>query len=285
VPIGLYNISLWKDIPFALVIVFWAYYFVRLRLSNITCRNEASRMGFFVLLLLLLCASLIRYNGLIYLILIPLGLAVYQRRYFKKIAVVTLIAVLVVSAGLLLTSMMAKHDYVLGMAKKYAVKLLDTSIVLNITNIAGQYPQIFDDQKKYTWYRDDGFITWHNAFTKDTSYNTFVRYHEYRPKSETIFHFLSGLARSSHEKPYVWLSWNPFYLLYLFLLGVFYRWFPLVSAYGYVLLTQAFFLLMFLLAFQGSANFDWRYNYYLFLSGFFLIPLILLDIKRSWRGI
>jgi hypothetical protein len=283
VPIGLYNISLWKDIPFALIVVFWAYYFVRLRLTNLDCRNEGPKMGFGILIFLLLCASLFRYNGLIYMILIPLGLAVYQRIFLKKIAIVTLIVSLIVLAGLLLTSIMAKHDFVLGITKKFTVRLLDTNIVLNIKNIARQYPHIFDDQNKYTWYRDDGVIIWHNEFTKNKNYNEFVKYHDYRPKSEAIFNFFSGLTRSSHERPYVWLSWNPFYLLYLFLLGFFYKWFPLVSAYGYVLLTQTFFLLMFLLAFQGSANFDWRYNYYLFLSGFFLIPLVMLDIKKNWQ--
>jgi hypothetical protein len=283
VPIGLYNVTLWKDIPFALIVVFWAYYFVRLRLTNLDSRNEEPQMGFVVLIFLLLCASLFRYNGLIYLILIPLGLAVYQRIALKKIAVVSLTVLLITVAGIFLTSIIAKHDFVLGMTKKFAVRLIDTNFLMNISNITKIYPNFFDDQNKYTWYRDDRFVKWHNAFTKDKKYNDFVKYQDYRPKSEAIFNLLSGLLRSSHTRPYVWLSWNPFYLLYLFLLGVFYKWFPLVSAYGYVLLTQTFFILMFLLAFSASTNFDWRYNYYLYLSGFFLIPLIMLDIKRHWQ--
>lgn len=283
VPIGLYNITLWKDIPFALVVVFWAYYFVRLRLTNLDCRNEEPQMGFVVLIFLLLCAALFRYNGLIYLMLIPLGLAIYQHIALKKIAVVTLVVSLIVLTGILLTSMMAQHDFVLGITKKYAIKLLDTNIVMNINNIAKLYPHIFDVENKHTWYRDEGVVIAHNKFTKNKQYNDFVKYHNYRPKSETILNFFNFLTRSSHERPYVWLSWNPFYILYLFLLGFLYRWFPLLAAYGYILLTQAFFLLMFLLAFQGSGNFDWRYNYYLYLSGFFLIPLIILDIKRNWQ--
>jgi hypothetical protein len=34
---------------------------------------------------------------------------------------------------------------------------------------------------------------------------------------------------------------------------------------------------------HGSPDFDWRYNYYLFLAGFFLIPLVILDIKGNWQ--
>jgi len=283
VPIGLYNITLWKDIPFALLVVFWAYYFVRLRLTKLNDCNKEPQMGFFTLFFMLLCVSLFRYNGLIYLILIPLGLAVNQRIALKKIAVVSLLVLLIAVASILFTSIMAKHDFVLGMTKKFTVRLLNTNFIININNIAKNYPHFFDDQNKYTWYRDDEFVKWHNAFAKDKKYNDFVKYQDYRPKSEAIFNFLNGFMRSSHIRPYVWLSWNPFYLLYLFLLGFFYKWFPLVFAYGYVLLTQTFFILMFLLAFSVSTSFDWRYNYYLFLSGFFLIPLVMLDIKGNWQ--
>lgn len=283
VPIGLYNITLWKDIPFALLVVFWAYYFVRLRLNKINGRDKEPIMGLFILILLLLCVSLFRYNGIIYLILIPLGLVFYQRVALKKVAVVAFVVVIIASAGIISTSIMAGHDFVVGLTKKYVVQLWNTNIYTNINNIARQYPRILDDQNKYTWYRDDGVVRWHNAFTKEKNYNDFVKYYDYKPKSEAIFIFLDGLMRSSHKSSYAWLTWNPFYLLYLFLLGIFYRWFPLVSAYGYVLLTQAFFLLLFLVVIHGSPDFDWRYNYYLFLAGIFLIPLVMLDIKGIWQ--
>jgi hypothetical protein len=283
VPIGLYNITLWKDIPFALLVVFWAYYFVRLRINKINGNDEETWMGFFTFLLLLLCVSLFRYNGLIYLILIPLGFVVYQRRALKKIAMVSLIVLLITSAGLLSTSIMAKHDFVTGLAKKFAVQLWDANIPMIIGKIVMQYPHILDDQNKYTWYRDEGVVIWHNAFTKEKKYNDFVKYYDYRPKSETIFHLLAGILQSSHARPYVWLTWNPFYLLYLFFLGTLYKWFPLVSAYVYLLLTQALFLLLFLSVIHGSPDFDWRYSYYLFLAGIFLIPLVMLDITRTWQ--
>ena len=283
VPIGLYNITLWKDIPFALLVVFWAFYFVRVRLNQGHGFDKEPRMGFLTLLLLLLSVSLFRYNGLIYLILIPVGIAIYQRVALKKVIVVSVVVFLIASAGILSTSIIAKNDFVPGLTKKFAVVLWNTNIFMTINNIVKQYPHIFDDQNKYTWYRDEGVVVWHNAFAKEKKYNIFVKYYDYRPKSEAVFQLLDGVLQSSHARPYVWFTWNPFYLLYLFLLGMFYKWFPLVSAYGYVLLTQAFFLLMFLLGIQGSPNFDWRYNYYLFFAGIFLIPLIMLDIKGTWQ--
>ena len=281
VPIGLYNITLWKDVPFALLVVFWAYYFVRLRMNQLNGRSEAPRMRITALICLLLCVSLFRYNGLIYLVLIPVGLAVYHRIPAKKIALVFMVVFLTASAGIFYTSAVAKHDFVFGLAKKFAARLLEMNPVENLKTIAREYPRIFDDRNKYTWHRYDAVTAWHHAFTKDKKYNEFVRYYDDQPKSETLRNFLNRVIGLSHTIPYVWLSWNPFYLLYLFLLGVLYRWFPLASAYGYVLLPQAFFLLLFLFAIHGSPDFDWRYNYYLFLAGYFLIPLIMLDIKTS----
>ena len=283
VPIGLYNITLWKDVPFALLVVFWAYYFVRMRLNKGHRFYNEPRIGFLTLLLLLLSVSLFRYNGLIYLILIPFGIAVYQRASLKKIVVVFLVVFLITSAGILSTGIIAKSDFVLGLTKKFAIVLWNANIFTTMNNIVVQYPHILEDQNKYTWYRDDGVVVWHNTFLKKKNYHIFVKYYDYRPKSDAIFHLLNGVLKSSHASPYVWFTWNPFYLLYLFLLGIFYKWFPLVSAYGYVLLTQAFFLLLFLMGIHGSPDFDWRYNYYLFLAGFFLIPLIMLDIKGTWQ--
>ena len=278
VPIGLYNITLWKDIPFAILVVFWAYYFTRLRLHSY---NKVPEMNFIVLIMLLLSVSLFRYNGLIYLILIPLGLAIYQGIATKKIAIASLTVLLIVSASILFTSIAAKHDFVFGITKKFAVRLLDTNIFMNIKNIAIQYPNIFDDRNKYTWYRDNEVVRWHYEFAKNKGYNDFVKFYDHSVKSEILSKYFYRFMQSSHERPYVWLSWNPFYLLYLFLLAFFYKWFPLVAAYGYILLTQTFFLLMFLLEIHGAPNFDWRYNYYLFFAGFFLIPLVMLDIKRN----
>ena len=279
VPIGLYNISLWKDIPFAFLVVFWAYYFVRLRLNQLNNSKEP-QIHPVVLILLLLCVSLFRYNGLIYLVLIPLGMAIYQHASLKKITSVSLVVFLIALAGIIFTSVTAKHDFVFGLTKKFAVKLYEMNPVDNIKAIVTQYPQILDDRNKHTWWRDSEVMGWHQAFTREKKYNDFVKYYDVRPKSEILFLFLDHLMRSSHDVPYVWISWNPVYLLYLFLLGGLYRWFPLVSAYTYILLPQTFFLLMFLLVIHGGPHFDWRYNFYLFLAGIFLIPLILFDVMR-----
>lgn len=283
IPVGLHNVTLWKDIPFALLIVFWAYYFVRIRMNSLNDFYQEPRISFFTLLSLLLCVSLFRYNGLIYLIIIPIGLMIFQHVNFKKAIAVFIAVFLIVFIGIISTSIMAKHDFVIGMMKKFVVQFLNTNTYKNLSNVIKQYPNIFDDRDKYTWYRDDGVVIWHNNFSKEKKYNDFVRYYDYKPKSKTIRSFLDSLMMSSHKKNYAWLTWNPFYILYLFLFGIFYRWFPLVSAYGYVLLTQTFFLLMFLTIIHGTPDFDWRYHYFLYLSGIFLIPLIMLDIKLVWQ--
>lgn len=283
VPIGLHNITLWKDIPFALLIVFWAYYFVNLQMDKSTGYDKNLRMGFFTMFMLLLCVSLFRYNGLIYLIIIPIGLVIFQNIALKKVVVVSIAVIMIVLCGIITTSIVAKHDFVLGLTKKFILQLWNTNTFKNISSVAKQYPHIFNDQNKYTWYRDDDVVIWHNNFTKDKKYNDFIKYYDYKPKSETIRSFLDRLIMSSHKKKYSWFTWNPFYILYLFLLGIFYKWFPLMSAYGYVLLTQTFFLLIFLTVIHGAPDFDWRYHYFLYLAGIFLIPLLMLDIKRLWH--
>ncbi len=76
IPIGVYSITLWKDIPFALLVVFWAFWFVRLadrKDGRGICGTPDS--GLFALFLLLLALCFFRYNGIVYLVIIPVGLA------------------------------------------------------------------------------------------------------------------------------------------------------------------------------------------------------------------
>ncbi len=76
VPIGLYNVTLWKDVPFALLVVFWGivlvYFYDRTRAGASGPRGGLN-IGTAVLLLLSFTALLtIRYNGLVYLLIVPL---------------------------------------------------------------------------------------------------------------------------------------------------------------------------------------------------------------------
>ena len=99
------------------------------------------------------------------------------------------------------------------------------------------------------------------------------------PKSDRLYEFLHPLNLGSTAEPWVYFTWNPFYLLFFFLLSFFYRLFPLTAAYGYIVLSQVIILLWVL----GPYNYNWRYYYFLLFSLYFLIPVIALDVQCRWR--
>ena len=88
IPVGLYNLMLWKDIPFALLVVFWGYTMVRL----FELKKRGGRISFqysMALVFLWLALALIRHNGVIYLCYIPFLFLVLGFFNLKKVAAVT----------------------------------------------------------------------------------------------------------------------------------------------------------------------------------------------------
>jgi hypothetical protein len=79
----------------------------------------------------------------------------------------------------------------------------------------------------------------------------------------------------SLDYPWIYFSWNPFWLLYLFPLTILlYRRLPLSAIFSVIILSQVVALLLFV----GTVN--WRYYYFVLLGGYFLLPVILLDVHR-----
>jgi len=71
--VGAYNIVIWKDIPFSILIVFWAFYMYYLCYRKVYSSYEQfsfKKVLLLSFLLILLC--LIRHNGIVYLIFLPL---------------------------------------------------------------------------------------------------------------------------------------------------------------------------------------------------------------------
>ncbi len=94
IPIGIYNITLWKDIPFSLGLVFLSFLvsksFLEKKLSNIP-----------LLLILLTIACFFRHNGLVNVGIVPIIFLIYLRRMdYRKvylfISLFTSIVILVV---------------------------------------------------------------------------------------------------------------------------------------------------------------------------------------------
>ncbi len=281
VPVGLYNVTLWKDVPFALLVVFWGlvpvYAFFRKRAG----RKLGVSFPVGVLLLISFAALLtVRYNGFVYLFVIPLlaGL-IYSGRFSKRFLAV----LLVVGAGicylvLFPPAAIDKNSYFNDFSRIYLNRIKAESVSARVMEAAADYPRILDIKKHekisdfWHYYLGDRYaydflldVGWYDVYPYQSPDN------EPAPK---LHQTALNIYRASLEYPWLYLSWYPFVLLYLFPLSLLLcRWFPLSAIFSTVILTQVAGLLFFV----GTTN--WRYYYFVLLGGYFLLPIILLDLR------
>ena len=78
IPVGLYNIVLWKDIPFGILVIFWAFTLSDLYRKKIDGCFSISYEKMIVFFLLYLALGFIRHNGMLYLIVIPFYIRSFQ---------------------------------------------------------------------------------------------------------------------------------------------------------------------------------------------------------------
>ena len=283
-PVGLYTITLWKDVPFALLVVFWSltlpYYYLRKNTNN---RNRLSlgQIGF--LLIMFLALIFFRHNGLVYLFVIPLLLVTLQIVRIPRVymvfggIVILLLTLLVVSPPKSMKSASYFHD----LSSSYLKDFTKDSVTTRVTQSIKLYPRLLDIRKNQN--QSD---LWHYFLRDRYAYN-FLRQsgwndsHKYISSDEYPFSrmrsFALKLYEKSYEYPLVYFSWNPFLLLYLFPLSILLcRWFPLSAIFSSVILVQVLALLIFV------ETVNWRYYYFVLLGGYFLLPILLLDWHRLY---
>jgi hypothetical protein len=285
VPVGLYSISLWKDIPFALLVLTWAFYFMKAA-GEKRGYVRFSRQEVLFLTLLLFALALFRYNGIVYLLLIPLGMVLFGMLPWRKILAGLAVVSVIASAILGISIALDKTNFVSSQARVFLNRMHTNGFLVTGMMVLKQYPTILDIntyKKKHiwydVWYRDRQVTDWHYNFAKEKGYDQFVRYEPCEPKIKWLHTFLDRINRGSYEEPWVYLTWNPFYMLFLFLFAFFPCLFPRTAAFGYVVLSQVLVLLCIL----GPYNYNWRYYYFLLFSLYFLIPVIALDVQCLWR--
>ncbi|MGA2666505.1 MAG: hypothetical protein ABSE91_00235 [Patescibacteria group bacterium] len=95
IPIGLLNITIWKDIPFSLLVVFWGFYLFYLGYrQKLGIKTNFSFKKIFILSLLFILVVLIRHNGYLYLLVLPLVIVwgrLMSKKTFITFAIVSLI--------------------------------------------------------------------------------------------------------------------------------------------------------------------------------------------------
>lgn len=282
IPIGLYNTVLWKDIPFALLVVFWAFISACLFLKKQSGSLHLSGEQIMALLLLLLSLGLIRHNGLIYLVFIPvlylfLGIIRIRKELWIGLGVVVLLGGAVLLA--MKNSVVTDSGYLLVQAKMYLNNIFNSSVqeilartwrnywgILDINQTASKWDLFhffLEDRYSYSFLQHAG---WHDVYP-------------YLEKGGGLLGFLKDNAMrvywASYQTPIVYLSWNPVWALFLFPACVLaFRWLPLSAIFSVVILAQIFTLVTLLNVL------NWRYYYFACLAGYFIIPMICLDISR-----
>lgn len=291
-PINLFNITFWKDIPYSTLVLFWAFFFSYLFYKWHYCRVRV-RVGvvdaiLLALLFFLLCT--LRFNGLVYLPLIPCMFCFFF--WNSKKSVVTFA---VVSTLLLVTYYLVLPNFILyhkPEQNNYAKNTLEVkagkldSILQNtgnyyIEDYLSERTKIFTASMgtspvASTWYTDTHFPPqfWLSVreMRSDMIYNS---------KSVYLAEKLKKLLRNTTRYIGVFsgrfLFWNSsFALAGLCFIFILYKWFPVSAFYSSFFLYQAFF--MFFVVWPR-----WRYLYFIYLGGVFLLPVVFFELsRRKW---
>lgn len=283
VPIGLYNTVLWKDIPFALLVAFWAYTLSDMYRQKKAGKLFVSKQKSLALFLLYLALSLTRHNGMIYFFIVPLFLISLGIVPYRKLLVTGLILVSLVMSALMLFSYKAttkNRDFVTQSAAHYLNKLKRSSIKDLVRKTASNFLFILDIRQK-----NIGHDLWHYYLHDRTSYNylKFAGWNDVYPYEKRAHYPFPGLHRlafkiyqATYRTPWVYFSWNLFYMLGLSVLAtVFFRIVPMAAIFSSFVLIQ-------ILALMLIIPINWRYFYFAVFSSYFLIPILALDIKNRF---
>lgn len=281
VSVATYNITLWKDVPFALSVVLWAFLLARMVHAKKSGHEPSFNVEKWLLLgALLLAVSFFRHNGIIYLLFIPMGMcAIGVLRVRKNIVPLIIGAFVVVGIILLLSSSMINRT---GFLKKQTALLFN--IVKNISlqktslRVINQYDDLLDIKKNREksdfWNWNSVSNRWHKDYIRRIKYHDYIRYIKFKPIIAAAYEPYKKIVSDSIKVPWIWFAWNPRPVLFLFLTCIIgFRYFPRSAIYAYVPIIQAVILLVLL------KNLNWRYYYFLYFSSLFLIPVCILDLK------
>jgi len=285
VPVGLYNIVLWKDIPFALLVVFWGYILADMYRRKKEGMLNVSKQTALALFLLYLALGLIRHNGILYLIVIPV-LTVLLRIISLKRALFFLALFLLLGgfafAVLRSGSVIRDAGYLFTQSRQLTKGYENNPIGKRLKRVMTDYWGILNiNQKKSKWdlwhyYLHDRYAY---NFLKHAGWNDIYNY--LRPEnyiSSFLYHLGLKIYWLTYKIPWVYFSWNPVFMLAVFPLAIIlFRWLPLSAIFGSIIISQVFGLLFFV------NTLNWRYYYFVVFASYFLLPILLLDIRLLVR--
>ncbi len=278
VSVGLYNITIWKDIPFALLIVLWGFLFVVLYQKRQEGNLKVSPAEVVLLILLYFSVSLVRHNGLVFIILIPLILFTVIAVPRKKFIVG---AVIVGGLGFTAVcfSFFGENNYLIQRVIAYGQQVLNSFTIQKIIALPVNYIETLDIVANRK-----GSDLWHYylrdssayGFLKEAGWNDVFPFAERRQAViEPLTDFFYWLYEKSYERPWVYFSWNTLWGVVIFPAAiVLFKWFPRSALFSVLIFLQALALIVVI----DSIN--WRYFYFMNLGSYLLVPIIMLDIKQ-----
>jgi hypothetical protein len=285
IPVGLYNIVLWKDIPFALLVVLWAYILADMYRRKREGTLNVSKQTAIALFLLYLAVGLIRHNGILYLVVIPVLMILMRIISIKRGIFFLAVSLLVgVSAFAVVRSASVISDtgYFFTQSRQFIKGYKINSIGKQLKRVETDYWGILNiNQQKSKW------DLWHYYLHDRYAYNFLKHagwndiYNFLRPNnyiSSFLYHLGLKIYWLTYKKPWVYFSWNPIFVLVLFpLVLVLFRWLPLSAVFSSIIVCQVFGLLFFV------NTLNWRYYYFVVFASYFLLPILLLDIRLLVR--
>lgn len=286
VPVALYTLTLWKDIPFALLVVVWAllpaYWYYQKRKGTF---GKLSYLELILAFLSLFALAFFRFNGIVYLLFIPLLLWVLgivrltRGRLLLGVGCLIFLAVAAAAA-------MGKYGntaYLVTMSNSYLERLVDKASLESLEDAASRYLRILDINKNrdasdlWHYYQQDRYAY---DFLKDAGWADSYPYEkpEWRP-APALAELAQKIYEKSYQYPAVYFSWYVFPFLFLMPLTLlFYRWLPLAAIMSSVILVQVLALTLVV------ETVNWRYYYFLLLAGHFLLPILAVDLVQLQRA-
>ncbi|NTW87909.1 MAG: hypothetical protein HGB26_02015 [Desulfobulbaceae bacterium] len=283
-PLHLYNIVLWKDIPYALMVTVWGFFFV-----FTYSRKDANRWRFSVrqwggLLLAYLALCFFRHNGLVYLVVVPFFWLLLGPYAWRK-GLGYFFFSLLVAAGLLWTMSHIRTfgglSFLSTSLQQHTMFLQQTTLPREAMRVGSGFFQVFDMEKektvsdKWHYYLEDRY-SWN--YLQQTGLSDYYPYVDRKPYFPKLRQAILEVYRASYEKPWQYFLWNPFHMLIFVpfvLLG--FRWFPSAAIFSGFLLCGVIPLLVINI-------FNWRYYYFFYFGLYFILPLMFFDIRRKRGG-
>jgi hypothetical protein len=281
-PVGLYTIVLWKDIPFALLVVFLGFKLARLYFDKRNKTLTISRNDWISIFMLTVALAGIRHNGVLYLFIVPFFVAAFGLVRMRPLILAILFG-LMVSGGaafFLLPASQGASGYLAAQTKIYLNQAMGRLSIGYLKKSGQNYLGVFDiNQKKMRWDKlgDCMYSRYNFPFLKYLQWNDVYPY-LHPPKKKWVKKLNEiawDLYKKSYTNPWVYFCWNPVYMLFLFpSLPLLVKKLPMTAVFSaFIIVPMSALVLL--------SIFNWRYYFFAYFASYFLLPMIVTDISAQ----